>query len=104
MQKNWVEVHNDHGVYVTRAVVSSRIPPGMCIVYHVPERTVGIPKSQLRGNRRGGGHNSVTRIHLKPNYLNGGYGQFSYHFNYWGPVAPQRDTHVIVKKMEKLVW
>ena len=101
---DWVEVHNDHGVYVTRAVVSSRIPPGMCIVYHVPERTVGIPKSQLRGNKRGGGHNSVTRIHLKPNYLNGGYGQFSYHFNYWGPVAPQRDTHVIVKKMEKLVW
>ncbi|QQS62258.1 MAG: nitrate reductase subunit alpha [Chitinophagaceae bacterium] len=81
---DWVEVHNDHGVYVTRACVSSRIPPGVCIVYHVPERTVGIPKSQLRGNRRGGGHNSVTRIHLKPNYLNGGYGQFSYHFNYWG--------------------
>lgn len=101
---DWVEVHNDHGVYVTRAVVSSRIPPGVCIVYHVPERTVGIPKSQLRGNRRGGGHNSVTRVHLKPNYLNGGYGQFSYHFNYWGPVAPQRDTHVVVKKMEKLVW
>lgn len=101
---DWVEVHNDHGVYVTRACVSSRIPPGVCIVYHVPERTVGIPKSQLRDNRRGGGHNSVTRIHLKPNYLNGGYGQFSYHFNYWGPVAPQRDTHVIVKKMEKLVW
>lgn len=101
---DWVEVHNDHGVYVTRAVVSSRIPPGVCVVYHVPERTVGIPKSQLRGNRRGGGHNSVTRIHLKPNYLNGGYGQFSYHFNYWGPVAPQRDTHVVVKKMEKLVW
>jgi nitrate reductase alpha subunit len=101
---DWVEVYNDHGVYCTRACVSSRIPPGVCIVYHVPERTTGIPKSQVRGNKRGGGHNSFTRIHLKPNYLTGGYGQFSYHFNYWGPIAPNRDTHVIVKKMEKLVW
>ncbi|GMR05743.1 MAG: nitrate reductase subunit alpha [Gammaproteobacteria bacterium] len=101
---DWVEVHNDHGVYCTRAVVSARIPRGVCIVYHVPERTVGIPKSQLRGGRRGGGHNSVTRIHLKPNYLSGGYGQFSYHFNYWGPIAPQRDTHVIVKRMDKVVF
>jgi nitrate reductase alpha subunit len=101
---DWVEVHNDHGVYCTRAVVSTRIPRGVCIVYHVPERTVGIPKSQIRGNKRAGGHNSVTRIHLKPNYLSGGYGQFSYHFNYWGPIAPQRDTHVIVKKMNKVVF
>ncbi|MCB0667928.1 MAG: nitrate reductase subunit alpha, partial [Saprospiraceae bacterium] len=101
---DWVEVYNDHGVYCTRAVVSSRIPRGVCIVYHVPERTVGIPKSQVRGNKRAGGHNSFTRIHLKPNYLAGGYGQFSYHFNYWGPIAPNRDTHVIVKRMEKLVW
>ena len=66
---DWVEVYNDHGVYCTRAVVSARIPRGVCIVYHVPERTTGIPKSQVRGNRRAGGHNSVTRIHLKPNYL-----------------------------------
>ncbi len=101
---DWVEVYNDHGVYCTRAVVSARIPRGVCIVYHVPERTVGIPKSQVRGNKRAGGHNSLTRIHLKPNYLAGGYGQFTYHFNYWGPIAPNRDTHVIVKKMEKLVW
>jgi nitrate reductase alpha subunit len=101
---DWVEVYNDHGVYCTRAVVSARIPRGVCIVYHVPERTVGIPKSQVRGNKRAGGHNSFTRIHLKPNYLSGGYGQFSYHFNYWGPIAPQRDTHVIVKKMDKVVF
>ena len=101
---DWVEVYNDHGVYCTRAVVSARIPRGVCIVYHAPERTTGIPKSQVRGNRRAGGHNSVTRIHLKPNFLCGGYGQFSYHFNYWGPIAPNRDTHAIVKKMDKVVW
>ncbi|MFQ5511933.1 MAG: nitrate reductase subunit alpha [Candidatus Krumholzibacteriia bacterium] len=101
---DWVEVYNDHGVYCTRAVVSSRIPKGVCIVYHVPERTVGIPKSQVRGNKRAGGHNSFTRIHLKPNLLSGGYGQFTYHFNYWGPTAPNRDTHVVVKKMKKVVF
>lgn len=101
---DWVEVYNDHGVYCTRAVVSARIPKGVCIVYHVPERTVGIPKSQVRGNKRAGGHNSFTRIHLKPNFLAGGYGQFTYHFNYWGPIAPNRDTHVIIKKMDKVVF
>ena len=101
---DWVEVYNDHGVYCTRAVVSTRIPRGVCIVYHVPERTVGIPKSQVRGNRRAGGHNSFTRIRLKPNLLAGGYGQFTYHFNYWGPTAPNRDTHVVVKKMNKVVF
>jgi len=101
---DWVEVYNDHGVYCTRAAVSARIPKGVCMVYHVPERTVGIPKSQVRGNKRAGGHNSFTRVHLKPNLLCGGYGQFSYHFNYWGPIAPNRDTHVVVKKMDKVVF
>lgn len=100
---DWVEVHNDHGVYCTRAVVSSRIPKGVCIVYHGTERTISIPKTQVRGGKkRAGGLNSFTRVHLKPNYLCGGYGQFSYHFNYWGPIAPQRDTHVTITKMEKV--
>jgi nitrate reductase alpha subunit len=101
---DWVEVHNDHGVYAARACVSARIPKGVCVVYHVPERTVGIPKSQVRGGKRAGGHNSLTRIHLKPNFLAGGYGQFTYHFNYWGPIAPNRDTHVVVKRMDKVVF
>lgn len=101
---DWVEVYNDNGVYCTRAVVSSRIPKGVCIVYHTVERTISIPKSQVRGNKRAGMNNSITRIHLKPNFLAGGYGQFSFHLNYWGPSAPNRDTHVIVKKMDKVVF
>ncbi|MCF8302413.1 MAG: nitrate reductase subunit alpha [Bacteroidales bacterium] len=99
---DWVEVHNDHGVFSTRAVVSNRIPKGVCIVYHASERTISVPKSQVRNGKRAGGNNSFTRVHLKPNLLAGGYGQFSYHFNYWGPTAPNRDTHVIVKKMTKV--
>ncbi|MDA7980937.1 MAG: molybdopterin-dependent oxidoreductase [Pirellulales bacterium] len=96
---DWIEVFNDHGVIVTRAVVSSRIPPGICMQYHSPERTHGIPKSPLRGNRRAGGHNSLTRTRLKPNFMIGGYGQFTYHFNYWGPVGCNRDTHLLVRKL-----
>ncbi len=101
---DWVEVHNDHGVVVTRAVVSCRIPRGVCIIYHSPERTLGIPKSPIRGYKRAGGHNSLVRTRLKPNLMIGGYGQFTYHFNYWGPTGCNRDTHIFVRKLPQLVW
>ena len=95
---DWVEVYNDHGVVVTRAAVSARIPPGICLLYHSPERTYSVPKSPMRKNRRAGGHNSLTRTRLKPNFMIGGYGQFTYHFNYWGPIGCNRDTHILVRK------
>ncbi|MBI3136460.1 MAG: nitrate reductase subunit alpha [Bacteroidetes bacterium] len=106
---DYVEVYNDHGVYVTRACVSARIPNGVCIVYHAVERTYNIPKSQIRRGkngepRRGGMNNSFTRVHLKPNLMCGGYGQFTYHFNYWGPVGVNRDTHVLVRRMDKVEY
>jgi len=95
---DWIEVYNDNGVVVTRAAVSARIPAGICMLYHSPERTYSVPKSPLRKNRRAGGHNSLTRTRLKPNFMIGGYGQFTYHFNYWGPIGCNRDTHIIVRK------
>jgi nitrate reductase alpha subunit len=101
---DWVEVHNDHGVVVTRAVVSSRIPPGICIQYHSPERTYSVPRSPLRKYRRAGGHNSLIRTRLKPNFMIGGYGQFTYQFNYWGPIGCNRDTHILVRKCPELKW
>ena len=101
---DWVEAHNDHGVVVTRAVVSARIPRGICIQYHSPERTYSVPTSPLRGHRRAGGHNSLTRVRLKPNLMVGGYGQFTFHFNYWGPIGCNRDTHVLVRKLPELKW
>ncbi len=104
VDNDWVEVHNDHGVVVTRAAVSARIPRGICIQYHSPERTYSVPKSPLRGYRRAGGHNSLTRVRLKPNLMVGGYGQFTYHFNYWGPTGVNRDTHILVRKCPELKW
>lgn len=104
VDNDWVEIHNDNGVVVTRAVVSARIPRGICIQYHSPERTLSVPKSPLRKGRRAGGHNSLTRTRLKPNLMVGGYGQFTYHFNYWGPTGCNRDTHVFVRKLPELTW
>jgi nitrate reductase alpha subunit len=101
---DWVEVHNDNGVVVTRAAVSARIPRTICIQYHSPERTYSVPKSPLRNYRRAGGHNSLTRVRLKPTLMVGGYGQFTYHFNYWGPTGVNRDTHVLVRKLPDLQW
>jgi nitrate reductase alpha subunit len=101
---DWVEVINDNGVYCTRACVSNRIPPGVCIIYHSPERTYSVPRSPGRGNKRAGGHNSLTRLHFKPNLLAGGYGQFTFHMNYWGPVGVTRDTFVLVQKMESVIF
>ena len=99
---DWVEVYNDHGVYSTRANVSARIPKGVCVIYHSPERTYSTPKSNIRGGKRSGGHNSLCRTRLKPSLMIGGYAQFTYHFNYWGPVGVNRDTHVLVRKMDKV--
>jgi nitrate reductase alpha subunit len=105
VDNDWVEVYNDHGVVVTRCVVSARIPQGIGMIYHSPERTMSVPKSPLRGHRRAGGHNSLNRVRLKPVLMAGGYGQFTYHFNYWGPTGVNRDTHILVRKLEgKPVW
>jgi len=104
VDNDWVEIHNDHGVVVTRTAVTARLPRGICFIYHSPERTIGVPKSPLRGNKRAGGHNSLTRARLKPNLMIGGYAQFTYHFNYWGPTGCNRDTHVMVRKLNKVNW
>jgi nitrate reductase alpha subunit len=56
--------------------------------------------SLSRGGRRAGGHNSLTRVRLKPTLMAGGYGQFTFALNYWGPTGNNRDTYVIVRKLE----
>ncbi len=102
---DWVEVYNDNGVVVTRANVSARVQSGMCLYYHAVERTIYIPKSQIRGGKRAGGHNSLTRTRINPLQLAGGYAQFTYAFNYWGPIGIfTRDTYCVVRKLEKLEW
>ncbi|HUW06918.1 MAG TPA: nitrate reductase subunit alpha [Williamwhitmania sp.] len=103
IDNDWVEVFNTNGATVARLIVSQRVPVGALIMYHNQERTVNMPVSQLTGNR-GGVHNSVERLCLKPTNMIGGYAQLAYGFNYYGPVGSNRDEFVVVRKMSKVEW
>jgi nitrate reductase alpha subunit len=94
---DWVEAVNRNGVMVLRAIVSHRLPEGAVFVYHAQERVVNVPKSEATG-RRGGIHNSLTRIMVKPTHLIGGYAQLSFAFNYLGPTGNQRDEVTVVRR------
>ena len=104
MDNDWVELHNDHGVAVTRAAVSARVQPGTATIHHSAERTLSVPRSEIRNGSRGGVHNSLIRSRMKPLFLVGGYAQFSYFFNYWGPVGVNRDTYVRIRKLNQVKW
>ncbi len=90
---DWIEAVNRNGVVVARAVVTHKMPEGTVYLYHAQERVVDVPIAQASG-RRGGIHNSLTRLLIKPTHLIGGYAQLSFAFNYLGPTgsaaAPRR--------------
>lgn len=98
----WVEATNANGVLVARAIVSHKMPAGVVYVYHAQERTIDVPKSEATG-RRGGIHNSVTRLLVKPTHLIGGYAQLSYTFNYLGPTGNQRDMVTTIRRRSQEV-
>jgi nitrate reductase alpha subunit len=100
---DWIEAYNLNGALVARAVVSQRVPEGMCMMYHAQEKIVNMPGSEVTGTR-GGIHNSVTRTVLKPTHMIGGYAQQSYGFNYYGTVGSNRDEFVIVRKQARTDW
>jgi nitrate reductase / nitrite oxidoreductase, alpha subunit len=98
----WVEAVNRNGVLVARAIVTHRLPEGMVFVYHAQERVVNVPLSETSG-RRGGIHNSLTRVLVKPTHLIGGYAQLSFAFNYLGPTGNQRDEVTVVRRRSQEV-
>ncbi|ATZ73049.1 nitrate reductase subunit alpha [Idiomarina sp. X4] len=98
---DWMEIFNVNGSICARAVVSQRVPEGMSMMYHAQERILNMPGSELTGTR-GGIHNSVTRVVMKPTHMIGGYAQQAYGFNYYGTVGCNRDEFVVVRKMDKV--
>ena len=102
LDNDWVECVSMNGVLVGRAIVSHRMPQGVVYVYHAQERTIDVPKSEATG-RRGGIHNSVSRLLVKPTHLIGGYAQLSYAFNYLGPTGNQRDIVSTIRRRSQEV-
>ncbi len=100
---DWIEVFNANGAIACRAIVSQRVNQGMTMMYHAQERIINVPGAETTGTR-GGHHNSVTRIVMKPTHMIGGYAQQSYGFNYYGTVGCNRDEFVVVRKMNKVDW
>ncbi|MEW6707827.1 MAG: nitrate reductase subunit alpha [Pseudomonadota bacterium] len=103
VDNDWIELYNVNGAISARAVVSQRVNAGMCLMYHAQEKIVNTPGSEITG-QRGGIHNSVTRVVLKPTHMIGGYAQLSYGFNYYGTIGTNRDEFVVVRKMKKVDW
>jgi nitrate reductase / nitrite oxidoreductase, alpha subunit len=99
---DWVEAVNRNGVVVCRAIVSHRMPEGVVFVYHAQERTIDVPLTETTG-KRGGIHNSLTRLLIKPSHLAGGYAQNAFAFNYLGPTGNQRDEVTVVRRRSQEV-
>ncbi|GAB3602755.1 nitrate reductase subunit alpha [Microbacterium aureliae] len=99
---DWIESYNRNGVVVARAIVSHRMPEGTVYMYHAKDRTVDVPIAETSG-LRGGIHNSLTRILLKPSHLIGGYAQLAWAFNYLGPTGNQRDEITVIRRRSQEV-
>ncbi|MFB9904313.1 nitrate reductase subunit alpha [Allokutzneria oryzae] len=94
---DWIEAVNRNGVVVARAVVSHRMPEGTVYMHHAQDRLIDVPRAETSG-KRGGIHNSLTRLLIKPSHLIGGYAQLSFAFNYLGPTGNQRDEITVIRR------
>ncbi|GAA0250523.1 nitrate reductase subunit alpha [Saccharothrix mutabilis subsp. mutabilis] len=99
---DWIEAVNRNGVVVARAVVSHRMPEGTVYMHHAQDRLIDVPRTETSG-KRGGIHNSLTRLLVKPSHLIGGYAQLSFAFNYLGPTGNQRDEVTVIRRRSQEV-
>ncbi|MFI9009896.1 nitrate reductase subunit alpha [Actinosynnema sp. NPDC053489] len=99
---DWIEAVNRNGVVVARAVVTHRMPEGTVFMHHAQDRLIDVPIAEASG-RRGGIHNSLTRLLVKPSHLIGGYAQLSFAFNYLGPTGNQRDEVTVIRRRRQEV-
>ncbi|TPW93593.1 nitrate reductase subunit alpha [Mycolicibacterium fortuitum] len=99
---DWIECTNRNGVVNARAIVSHRMPEGLVFMYHAQDKAVDVPRTEKNG-KRGGIHNALTRIMIKPTHLIGGYAQQSFALNYHGPTGNQRDEVTTIRRRSQNV-
>ncbi|WP_432493962.1 nitrate reductase subunit alpha [Kineococcus auxinigenes] len=99
---DWIEAVNRNGVVVARAIVSHRMPEGTVYMHHAQDRLIDVPLAEASG-KRGGIHNSLTRLLMKPSHLIGGYSQLTFAFNYLGPTGNQRDEVTVIRRRSQEV-
>jgi nitrate reductase alpha subunit len=99
---DWIEAVNRNGVVVARAIVSHRMPEGTVYMHHAQDRLIDVPITET-SKKRGGIHNSLTRLLIKPTHLVGGYAQLSFAFNYLGPTGNQRDEVTVIRRRSQEV-
>ncbi|KZS66367.1 MAG: nitrate reductase subunit alpha [Mycobacterium pseudokansasii] len=99
---DWIEATNRNGVVNARAIVSHRIPEGVVFMYHAQDKAVDVPRTEKTG-KRGGIHNALTRVMIKPSHLIGGYAQQSFALNYHGPTGNQRDEVTTIRRRSQEV-
>jgi nitrate reductase alpha subunit len=97
-----IEADNPNGVVAARALVSHRMPEGTVYMHHAQDRLIDVPIAETSG-KRGGVHNSLTRLLIKPSHLIGGYAQLSFAFNYLGPTGNQRDEVTVIRRRSQEV-
>ena len=94
---------NGAGKSTLLAAVSGLHRPVRGTVTFLDENVSGLPAYRIarRGavlvpeGRRLFGHQTVRQ-----NLMLGGYGQFTYSWNYWGPTGANRDTYIMVRKLK----
>lgn len=99
----WIEAKNRNGTVSARAVSPTASREGTVFMHHAQDRQINTPLNEESG-KRGGTHNSLTRIFIKPSHLAGGYAQFAYAFNYYGvPPGNNRDEVTVIRRRSQEV-
>ena len=98
---DWIEAINRNGVVAP----GDRQPPdarGHGVHVPRPGPASDVPRTEKTG-KRGGIHNALTRLMIKPTHLIGGYAQQSFALNYHGPTGNQRDEVTTIRRRSQEV-